>query len=238
MTLPRFEAQALLFDLDGTLLDTLTDLWAACSAMLEDLGRQARTREEIHSFVGKGFRHLIWRCLGEEQAPDSPFILQAEALFKQHYERVNGAHTTLYPGVVSTLKQAQDQGLVMACVTNKAHAFTRPLLDKMGLSPFFRCVVAGDTLPTRKPEPEMLLHACAQLGVRPAHALMVGDSQNDALAAQRAGIPVVLVRYGYAEGLPIDAIACDARLSTMPELMDCLRPKNTVRGVHVGQSRP
>jgi phosphoglycolate phosphatase len=222
LTHPRPKAHAVLFDLDGTLLDTVTDLWAACSAMLDELGQAPRTLTEVHSFVGKGFVDLIWRCLGQTHPKDSAFMAQAEAVFKAHYTRLNGTHTTLYPGVSSTLAHLHAHGLALACVTNKSAAFSEPLLERMGLLPFFQCVVSGDTLASRKPEPEMLVHACARLGATPEAAVMVGDSQNDALAAQQAGMPVVLVRYGYSEGLPVDQIPCDARLSAMPDLLDYL----------------
>jgi len=108
-------------------------------------------------------------------------------------------------------------------VTNKAEQFTRPLLEQMGIAPFFAAVVSGDTLPVKKPDPRVLTHALAQLGTTPPHeAVMVGDSRNDALAAQALGMPVLLVTYGYSEGQPIDEIACDAYLDRFDQVLHFL----------------
>ena len=107
-------------------------------------------------------------------------------------------------------------------VTNKAEAFTLPLLATMGLAEHFEVVVSGDTLPVRKPDPAVLHHACALLGVQPHEALMVGDSANDALAARAAGMPVMLVSYGYSEGLAVDTLECDGLLSNTLQMLDHL----------------
>ena len=94
----------------------------------------------------------------------------------------------------------------------------------MGLAAHFAAVVSGDTLPTRKPDPAMLHYACAQLGVGATQALMVGDSANDALAARAAGMPVLLVDYGYSEGMPVDTIECDGLLSSALQVLDRIAP--------------
>ncbi|WP_374403470.1 phosphoglycolate phosphatase [Niveibacterium sp.] len=220
MTTPRFDVDVVLFDLDGTLLDTIPDLHEAARRMLEELGEPVRSIDEVTRFVGRGIPNLVERCLTDGRAPrDAATIEAAVAVFRRHYGVVNGHSTRIYEGVAETLAALQAQGIRMACITNKAGAFTLPLLDHMGLARFFGCVVSGDTLPVKKPDPAPLLHACDALGVSPTRALMVGDSANDALAAQSAGIPVLLMTYGYSEGRAVDTIECDGLVSAFPGLL-------------------
>ena len=215
----RFAVAAVLFALDGTLLDTIPDLAEGANRMLAELGRPARPLAEIHSFVGKGIPHLVRRCMTENATAGEDEIARAVEVFKRHYEVVNGERTRIYDGVVDTLEALARMGLKRACVTNKAGAFTAPLLDRMGIAGHFDAVVSGDTLRVKKPDPATVRHACDLLGVGVAQALMVGDSANDAEAAQAAGMPVVLMRYGYSEGRAVDTIPCDALLSSMTEIL-------------------
>ncbi len=231
MSAPRFVPRAVLFDLDGTLLDTIDDLAEAANLMLAELGRPQRTLEEIHSFVGRGIPNLVQRCLGEDgegrewdDAESSDLVKAAVALFRRHYAVVNGVTTRIYPDIPETLAALRERGLKLAVVTNKAGAFSVPLLERMGLADHFDVVVSGDTLAVKKPDPAMLHHACTLLGVTVAEALMVGDSVNDALAARAAGMPVLLVKYGYSEGMPVDAIECDGLLSSALEVLALISP--------------
>ena len=211
---------AVVFDLDGTLLDTIADLAEASNRMLEELGRPRRALEQIHSFVGKGIPNLVRRCMTEGACATEAEIEHAITVFRRHYAEVNGRQTTIYPGVVETLDAMRELGLRLACVTNKAEAFTLPLLERMGIDHYFGAVVSGDTLPVKKPDPAVLHHACTLLGVDAARALMIGDSANDALAARAAGMPVLLVTYGYSEGMPVDTIECDGLLSLATGALD------------------
>lgn len=220
----RFSPRALLFDLDGTLLDTIADLAAAANLMLADLARPARSLAEIHGFVGKGIPNLVRRCLTEGTTAGEDEIERAVGVFRRHYAVVNGASTRIYPGVTELLENLRARGLPLAIVTNKAEAFTRPLLERMAIAHHFDTVVGGDTLAVKKPDPAMLLLACERLGVAAAQALMVGDSANDAFAARNAGMPVLLVRYGYSEGMPVDTIECDGLLSNALEVLDHIGP--------------
>jgi phosphoglycolate phosphatase len=219
----RFDSEAVLFDLDGTLLDTIADLATAANLMLAELGRPALGQAQIHGFVGKGVDNLVYRCLSEGGAPVSSVETGAAlAAFRRHYTRVNGEATQPYPDVPDLLAALAARGLKLAIVTNKATAFTLPLLEQFGIARHFGAVVCGDTLPVRKPDPAMIDHACAQLGVEPARALMIGDSANDALAARAAGVPVLLVTYGYSEGMPVDTVDCDGLLSGALQVLDHL----------------
>jgi phosphoglycolate phosphatase len=216
----RFAVRAVLFDLDGTLLDTIEDLAEGANRMLAELGRPLRALHEIHSFVGKGIPHLVRRCMIEGSAASELEIEHAVTCFRRHYAEVNGTQTRIYPGIVDTLDVMRALDLRLACVTNKAEAFTGPLLARMGLDHYFGAVVSGDTLAVKKPDPAVLEHACALLGVASAHALMIGDSANDALAARAAGMPVLLVTYGYSEGVPVESIECDGLIGCATQALE------------------
>ena len=220
MSAARFSVEAVLFDLDGTLLDTVADLCEAANRMLADVSRPQRSLDEIRCFVGKGIPNLVRRCLTEGSQASEAEIEEAIVLFRRHYADVNGSRSRVYPGVVDALDAMRGAGLRLACVTNKAEAFTLPLIEQMGLAPYFSAVVSGDTLAVKKPDPAVVRHACELLGVEPGRALMIGDSANDALAARGAGMPVLLVTYGYSEGVAVDTIECDGLLSTALEAID------------------
>ncbi|MBN8442334.1 MAG: phosphoglycolate phosphatase [Thauera sp.] len=222
MSAARYRPSAVLFDLDGTLLDTIGDLAEAANRMLVELGRPPRTQDEIHSFVGKGIPNLVRRCLTENAVATEDEIDAAVPVFRSHYQVVNGASTRIYPGVLETIAELRARRIKLAVVTNKAEAFTLPLLERMGMAAHFDTVVSGDTLPVKKPDPAVLHLACERLGVAARDALMIGDSANDALAAQGAGMPVLLVTYGYSEGRPVDTIECDGLLSNALQALDLI----------------
>jgi phosphoglycolate phosphatase len=205
----RGALRAVLIDLDGTLMDTAPDLAAAANAMRADLGLDPLPIERIAAFVGKGAEVLVHRALTDDlagRAAEGDFV-QGRRAFYKHYHRVNGAQTVVFDRVPQALKLLRDAGLALACVTNKPREFTLPLLDRVGLSPWFRVVVAGDEVPEKKPHPALLLAACDRLGVMPSHAVMIGDSVNDALASRAAGCSVVLVGTGYNEGESVHSLA-------------------------------
>ncbi|MCL2874922.1 MAG: phosphoglycolate phosphatase [Betaproteobacteria bacterium] len=218
----RFAAKAVLFDLDGTLLDTITDLTKAANLMLAEMGRSPLSQARIHNFVGRGLGDFIHRCLAESGEPSAAKVDIARESFRRHYIHVNGQATRLYPGVSEVLTMLAARGKKMAVVTNKSGIFTLPLLQQFGLERYFGAFVYGDTLPVKKPDPGMICHACSLLGVKPEESLMIGDSINDSLAARAAGAPVLLVKYGYSEGKPVDAIDCDGLLDSMHQVPDYL----------------
>jgi len=218
----RFEVDGLLFDLDGTLLDTVADLAEATNRMLRELAQPERSLGEVTAFIGNGIRSLVNRSVGEGRQAGPALQEEAYQSFQRHYAEVNGQMTLPYPGVLESLKALQGQGYKLGCVTNKSEAFIFPVLDKLGLTGLFGSVVGGDTLPQRKPDPEPLFHACQQLGIDPGRALMVGDSPNDALAARRADIPVLLVTYGYSAEVPLEEIDCDGLIDSLSVLPDYL----------------
>ena len=207
------DVRAVLFDLDGTLLDTVPDLHAAVCAMLADLGRPALPEEAVRSYVGRGIANLVKRVLADSldaAEDDSPAPAEALASFRRHYARENGRRTQLFPGAREGLEAIRAKGLPMAVITNRAEAFTRPLLEMTGLAEFFSVVVSGDNLPRHKPDPMSLVWTCGRLGVSPTDALFIGDSVNDFLAARAACCRVFLLPYGYNEGRDVRELDCDA----------------------------
>ena len=207
------DVRAVLFDLDGTLLDTVPDLHAAVCAMLADLGRPALPEEAVRSYVGRGIANLVKRVLADSldaAEDDSPAPAEALASFRRHYARENGRRTQFFPGVREGLEAIRAAGLPMAVITNKAEAFTRPLLEMTRLAEFFSVVVSGDNLPRHKPDPMSLVWTCGRLGVSPTDALFIGDSVNDFLAARAACCRVFLLLYGYNEGRDVRELDCDA----------------------------
>jgi phosphoglycolate phosphatase len=209
--------KAVLIDLDGTLLDTVPDLADAANAMLAELGRLTLPTDTIRDFVGKGIPNLVGRCLGYPGESAAPDAVAALAVFKRHYAAVNGRKTRIYPGVLEGLRALRAAGLKTACVTNKAGAFTAPLLKATGLAPLFDLTVSGDTLPQKKPHPLPFLHLCERFGITPAEALVVGDSRNDVAGARAAGCPVFCVPYGYSEGADVRDLGADAIVTTLVE---------------------
>ena len=219
------DVRAVLFDLDGTLLDTVPDLHAAVCAMLADLGRPALPEEAVRSYVGRGIANLVKRVLADSldaAEDDSPAPAEALASFRRHYARENGRRTQLFPGAREGLEAIRAKGLPMAVITNKAEAFTRPLLEMTGLAEFFSVVVSGDNLPRHKPDPMSLVWTCGRLGVSPTDALFIGDSINDFLAARAACCRVFLLPYGYNEGRPITEVDSDGVVDSILDLARAL----------------
>lgn len=212
---------ACLFDLDGTLVDTLGDFEAALGAALAACGRARVTRAQIARMVGRGTPALIAAALALE--PDAPPVDAAgfQALYLQHYLRINGRHARVCAGAVQALSALREHALPLACVTNKPQEAAAALLAHMGLAHFFAHIFGGESFARRKPDPLPLIEACRALGSAPAHTLMVGDSVFDAQAAAAAGCPFALVAGGYT-GLTDDAPACviaaDVHLDNLAQL--------------------
>ncbi len=214
------DTAAVLVDLDGTLLDTLPDIADAVNAVLAELGRAALDADVVRGYVGQGVDVLLHRALGGhfDARADAALHAQARRLFDAEYATSNGRRTRLYPGVLEGLHAFRALGLRLACVTNKPQSPSDALMAQFGLDRLFEFTLGGDTLPQRKPQPEPLLHAAHRLGVPVARCLMLGDSANDAKAARAAGMPVVLVDYGYTEGRPVREIDCDRIVSSFAEV--------------------
>ena len=222
-----FTVSAVLFDLDGTLLDTLPDLHAAANGLRRDFGLADLPPEAIASYIGRGIPNLVKRVLaGAIEVAEEPPPADALASFRAHYERENGRNVRCYPGVIDGLEMLKAKGIPLAVITNKAEAFTLPLLEMTGLAGYFDVVVGGDVLPKNKPDPMALVWACGRIGVSPAHALFIGDSINDLQAGRAAGCPVFLLPYGYNEGGDVHDLDCDAIVSTVASAAQRIESKN------------
>jgi phosphoglycolate phosphatase len=156
------------------------------------------------------------------QWPEADAFALTLQRYQHHYLFINGQFADVYPGVVEGLQQMRDAGLQLACLTNKPLAFASGLLADKGLDTFFTYVFGGDSFELKKPDPLPLFKTCEALGVKPWQALMVGDSSNDAQAARAAGCPVVLVRYGYNHGEPVDAVDADAHVDSLVDIAQAL----------------
>jgi phosphoglycolate phosphatase len=214
---------AVAFDLDGTLLDTLPDIAAAADAMLIDVGHEPAGEPVVRGYIGNGLGRLTKRLLtGRMDGEPSPEMFErAYESLKRHYQATLSRRTRPYPGVETGLQRFKQAGLKLACITNKAEAFTVPLLQATGLSGFFDLVLSGDSLPRRKPDPLPLLHCARQFGVSPAEMLIIGDSANDTQAARAAGCPVFCVPYGYRSGEMRD-LDCDAIVRDLIEASELI----------------
>ena len=221
--LPAALPKALLFDLDGTLLDSVPDLAAAIDAMLLELEHAPAGESAVRHWVGNGARVLVERALADAlNCAEASLVVEqvdrAHQCFLKHYEQVCAERSQLYPGVREALDRWSARGVLMACVTNKPEQFTGDLLASFGLDHYFSSVISGDTLPVKKPSPEPLLEACRQLGVTAQQAVMVGDSRSDVAAARAAGMPVACVSYGYNHGVPIEQSEPDAVVDSLADL--------------------
>ncbi len=195
----NFPYSLVVFDLDGTLIDSASDIAEAVNRMLADWSLPRVEEAVIRGWIGDGVNALLQAALDHAHSPLP--LEQVMSGFMVHYEDCLLLDPRVYPGVGRTLEALRIGRIPMAICTNKPERFVRPLLQAMDLDAFFGCIVGGDTLPQRKPSPGPLLHVAAQHGLQPGQCLMVGDSSTDLLAAQAAGMPVAIVTYGYLRGL-------------------------------------
>ena len=187
--------KAVLFDLDGTLLDTAPDLGAALNAVLSAENRATVAAHEYTPIASHGSAGLLRYAYGDEFEQRREQLRQA---FLTEYAKNIATHTRLFDGVAELLVQLQQAKIAVAIVTNKPHHLTTQLLPYYPELHQIKVVVSGDTLSVAKPNPEPLLYACEMLGVNPQHCWYVGDAERDIEAGRRAGMYTVLAKYGYS----------------------------------------
>ena len=218
------EKPALIFDLDGTLIDSREDLTAAVNGMLTDAGAEPVSLEEVVKFIGDGSRKLAERALKSvgllRNGDESNFDRYFEN-FMVHYGKNLSNKTTIYPGVVAFLKKHAD--LPMAVVTNKPSRWTEPVLEAYDLLKYFRFVAGGDAYRQKKPDPYPLQKAMESMGASPDHTFMIGDGDTDIKAGQAAGVTTVAVLFGYRSPELLQELHPDYTISHFSDLEDIIR---------------
>jgi len=216
----------ILIDVDGTLVDSVPDLAWCVDEMLRALDMSTHGEDKVRNWVGNGVERLVRRALiGQlDGEPDDALFERAFPIFMDLYKDNVSKRSRLYPGVKEGLQYMQDSGYILGCVTNKAEAFTLPLLRDLGILDVFQNVVSGDTLEKKKPDPLPLLHSAEKLGVTASESLMIGDSVSDVKAARAAGFQIVCMSYGYNHGEDIRNYDPDAVIDSMQELESILAP--------------
>lgn len=224
---------AILFDLDGTLVDSVPDIGAAIDRMLVEVGRKPAGIERVRSWVGNGSPVLVERALANESLSVEELgrrqgrrsdVEQQEAqrayeIFLKCYAGRVADLSDLYPGVVESLDAFSGRSIPMAVVTNKPHRFTEPLLGEMGIRHYFQLIISGDTLDKKKPHPLPITHAADYFGNATRDILMVGDSVTDVDAARAAGCKIACVTYGYNYGVSIYDAEPDLVVDSLQQLI-------------------
>jgi len=205
-----------IFDLDGTLIDSAADLAVAINAMLADYGREPLPVGEVRRMVGDGVAMLVARSLAARDC-EPPDPAEAERSFMRHYQSDATSLTTVFPGADRALQALSAAGILLAVCTNKPARLATDILGSLGLARYFARVIGGDSLPFRKPDPRVVLALLETFAVGPRDSLLVGDSEVDAATARAAGVPFVLMKHGYRRG-PVAEIACRAALENFAEL--------------------
>ena len=206
---------ALLLDLDGTLVDSAPDLAAALNRLRAEQGQAPRTLDEVKAMVGDGVAKLVERGLPPAATPAEFDRLVARYVALYHERQT--ALTRPYPDVVETLRALSDEGWRLALCTNKPEAASREILAAFGIDRLFAAVGGGDSFAVRKPAAGHPLATLARMAAPPGSAVMVGDSPNDVLSARGAGLPVIVVGYGYSRVPPAE-LGADAVIERFAEL--------------------
>ncbi|MDE2618079.1 MAG: phosphoglycolate phosphatase [Burkholderiales bacterium] len=215
-----------MFDLDGTLIETAPEICDAVNDTLQHFGLAQVQQDQVDRWIGHGTRELLVQALAQvrrltveevRRCDDLPLIA---AEFDRHYQRRCGTRSHLYPHVLEVIESLRAQGVYLAVVTNKEARYTRTVLAAHALEPLFDRVVSGDTLPTKKPDPAGIHSCLAQFQVDAARALFVGDSSIDVASARNAGVPVWALPYGYNMGQPIEACGPDRVIPDFRQLLN------------------
>ncbi|MBB6575563.1 phosphoglycolate phosphatase [Xanthomonas arboricola] len=212
-----FPYPLVIFDLDGTLVDSAPNIAEALNATLQELGLQQFSEATIRSWIGEGVQVLLATALRE--AGGSHDADTEMPLMMRHYQASLLHNPQLYPGVAEALAGLREAGTTLALCTNKPARFIAPLLEHLGIAAHFSSVLGGDSLPQRKPDAAPLLHLAKQFGHTPQQCLMVGDSATDAAAANAAAMPLAMVRYGYLRGFDVQSAGAVAIIDDMRQLL-------------------
>jgi len=215
--------RAVIFDLDGTLVDTAPDLMRATNHVLEGLGRRAISMAEVRSFVGHGARALLTRGLAATGGVPENYDVEPDyKRFVEFYSRNIADGSEPFPGVVRLLERLKGEGFGLGVCTNKLEGLSVQLLDALGMSRYFGAIVGPDTLGIAKPDPRPFREAVSRLGLVAPRAIMVGDSETDILTARNAGVPVIGVPFGYTPR-PVEEFGPDRMISHFDEAHEAIQ---------------
>ena len=207
--------QLVILDLDGTVIDSLADLTDATNHMLSEMGREKLSGQQVRKLVGQGARKLVERAMPDA---DPAEIENALDIFLSY----NSSHivdkTTLYPGVMETLKSLRNTGYLLAVISNKNVTLCLQVIATLGVADFFDVVLGADTMPYRKPSPEPIIKLLRDFALSPVNAVIVGDSINDVAAGKAAGVMTVGCTYGYGEMSELEE--ADYLVGAFPELLE------------------
>lgn len=206
-----------MYDLDGTLLDTAAEILEAVNLTLQEFNHSLVTEEEVRRWIGQGTGWLMQTAWKESTGPEASSWDAVMARFIYHYEATAGTSSTAFPFVIETLQKARDYGIKQAIVTNKERRFTDRVLEKHGLTDAFDLIICGDSLTVKKPHPDVIHHCLMALDETAAASLFVGDSQTDVSTAKAAGVICWAVPYGYNHGRPIEETMPDR---VVPDIRD------------------
>jgi len=218
------DISAIVIDLDGTMLNTAPELCESANRMLRDMDYTPVSQELLSSYIGNGISWLVKRALtGEMHAtPDAALYDHALPIFEKHYTELL-LQSKPFGGVIEGLDAMKAAGFRLGCITNKVEQYTLPLLEGVGLAKYFEVVIAGDTLPEKKPHPMPLLHAAKFFEIPVKKLLLVGDSLSDTVAANAAGCPVFCVPYGYNHGEPVETLGLDAVIQDLTGVLPLIK---------------
>lgn len=212
-----------IFDLDGTLVDSVPDLALALNHALAQLSLPSVTEAQVRLWVGNGSRKLVERSLDAHNLNKDAHLESLHRAFLTSYKQFLCADSKLYDGVKETLTGLSDKGIALGLVTNKPIAFVPELLKALNIEHFFQVIVGGDSLPEKKPSPLPLIHVASALGLATEKCLMVGDSRSDVVSAQGANMPCVLLEQGYNQGQDLRVLHADWLLADVRELQATLK---------------
>ena len=216
--------RGVLFDLDGTLIDSAPDLAGAANRLRADHGLEPLPLEMLRPMVGSGARGMVGVAFGV--VPGEARFEPLRDAFLAHYDAMLLERTAPFPGVDEMLSALEAAGIPWGIVTNKAARFTQPIAAGLGLAQRSAVIVCGDTTPHSKPHPLPLLHAARAMGLAPEHVVYVGDDLRDAQAAQAAGMAMAVATWGYLGlGEPVHSWGADALVDTPAQLLDWLRAR-------------
>ncbi len=221
-TAARQARKAIVFDLDGTLIDSAPDLRLALNRVLAARGRRDLGLDEVIGMLGDGAAKLVERAFAATGGLADGEVAALIGEFLDAYEGHGAELTRPYPGVRAVLARLREDGYGLAVCTNKPQRPSEEILAELGLDGFFSAVVGGDAVEgARKPDPRHLTAALRALGAAPRDAVMVGDNENDVAVARAAGVPVIAVAFGYAK-VPADRLGADLVIDAFEELYDAL----------------